>query len=213
MILIVGAGGHGQVVADVLRAARAEDPGAPSAMFVDDRPVRLETTIPGCKVAGRLDDVGEIPHDGVIVAIGDNAVRARLFARFEETGERFAIARHPRSILAEDVVVGEGTMMCAGVVVNTGTTIGRNVILNTAASVDHHTVVGDHVHIAPGVHMGGEVRIGEGALIGIGATILPRVSVGAWSTVGAGAVVTKDVPPGATVVGVPARVMSAGVTG
>jgi acetyltransferase-like isoleucine patch superfamily enzyme len=53
--------------------------------------------------------------------------------------------------------------------------------------------------------MGGDVRIGEGALIGIGAVVLPRVSIGAWSTVGAGAVVTKDVPAGTTVVGVPAR--------
>jgi acetyltransferase-like isoleucine patch superfamily enzyme len=55
------------------------------------------------------------------------------------------------------------------------------------------------------VHLGGEVRIGEGALIGIGAVVLPRVTVGAWSTVGAGAVVTSDVPPGVTVAGVPAR--------
>ena len=46
----------------------------------------------------------------------------------------------------------------------------------------------------------------EGALVGIGAIVLPRVRIGAWSTVGAGAVVTADVPPAVTVMGVPARV-------
>ena len=80
-----------------------------------------------------------------------------------------------------------------------------NTIVNTGATVDNHAAIGDHVHIAPGVHLGGQVRIGEGALVGIGAVVLPGVTIGAWSVVGAGAVVTADVPPGATVVGVPAR--------
>ena len=45
-------------------------------------------------------------------------------------------------------------------------------------------------------------------MIGTGAIILPRVRVGDGATVGAGAVVTRDVPPGVTVVGNPARVLS-----
>ena len=53
--------------------------------------------------------------------------------------------------------------------------------------------------------MGGEVVIEEGALVGIGAIVVPRTTIGAWATVGAGAVVIKPVPPGVTVVGVPAR--------
>ncbi len=47
----------------------------------------------------------------------------------------------------------------------------------------------------------------QGASIGTGATILGGVEIGARSLVGAGAVVTRDVPPGATVVGNPARVL------
>ena len=51
------------------------------------------------------------------------------------------------------------------------------------------------------------VAIGEGADIGVNAVILPGVTVGARSIVGAGAVVTGDVPPGAVVAGVPARLL------
>jgi acetyltransferase-like isoleucine patch superfamily enzyme len=96
-------------------------------------------------------------------------------------------------------------MICAGVIVNPGSVIGANVILNTACTVDHHNHIRDHSHIAPGVHTGGEVEIGIGALIGIGATVMPRRRVGAWSTVGAGALVQRDVPAETVVVGVPAQ--------
>lgn len=205
MILIVGAGGHGQVVADIFRAARAAGTPAGITAFLDDDVSLHGLMLAGSDVLGSVRQVGSFAHFRVIVAVGDNGGRARLFAALEAGGERFAVARHPRSILAEDVCVGDGTVICAGAVVNTGTAIGRNAIVNTGATIDHHSVIADHVHVAPGVHMGGEVRVGEGALIGIGAVVLPRVAIGAWSTVGAGAVVTGDVPPGVTVVGVPAR--------
>jgi sugar O-acyltransferase (sialic acid O-acetyltransferase NeuD family) len=212
MILIIGAGGHGQVVADIFRARNASRLVSDQVGFVDDDRARLGCRFVGSPVLGTLARIPEIPHDAVIVAVGDNATRSRVFLKCVEAGERLAIAEHPRCIVAEDAAIGPGSMLCAGAIVNTGAVIGRNVIVNTGATVDHHSIVGDHVHIAPGVHMGGEVVVDEGALVGIGAVVLPRVRIGAWSTVGAGAVVTADVPPGATVVGVPARVLPVAAT-
>jgi sugar O-acyltransferase (sialic acid O-acetyltransferase NeuD family) len=212
MILIIGAGGHGQVVADIFRARHASRLTSDHVGFVDDDRARRGCRFVGSPVLGTLAQVREIAHDAVIVAVGDNATRSRIFQESLEAGERIAIAEHPRSIVAEDVAIGAGSMLCAGAIVNTGAVIGRNVIVNTGATVDHHSVIGDHVHIAPGVHLGGDVVVDEGALVGIGAIVLPRVRIGAWSTVGAGAVVTADVPPGVTVVGVPARVLAVPAT-
>jgi acetyltransferase EpsM len=65
-------------------------------------------------------------------------------------------------------------------------------------------VVGDYVHIAV-AHLGGSACADEGAFLALGSVILPGLRVGAWATVGAGAVVTKDVAPGTIVVGAPAR--------
>jgi sugar O-acyltransferase (sialic acid O-acetyltransferase NeuD family) len=205
MILIVGAGGHGQVVADIFRARRAAGYAGELTMFLDDDAARLGLTLAGSRVAGPVDASRTIPHDAIIVAIGDNAARARTYERLAAQGARFAVAQHPSSVVAGDVPVGAGTMVCATAVVNTGSCIGRNVIINTGATVDHHTTIGDHVHIAPGVHMGGGVRVESGALVGIGAVVLPRIVIGAASVVGAGSVVTRDVAPGETVVGAPAR--------
>ena len=205
MILIIGSGGHGQVVADIFRARRRAGLTEIATAFLDDDPRRHRALLVGSRVLGGTALLATEPHDAVVVAIGDNQTRAQLFERLTINGEVLAVAEHPRSIVAEDVVVGAGAMICAGAVINTGSVIGANTIVNTAATVDHHASIGDHVHLAPGVHLGGEVRVGAGALIGIGAVVLPRVTVGAWSTVGAGAVVTCDVPPGTTVAGVPAR--------
>lgn len=209
-ILILGAGGHAQVVADILLRARdAGQPITPIGYLDDDASLHGKVLV-DLPVLGYTSSLGRIPHDAVIIAIGNNQIRKRLADELSAAGETFASARHPSAIIAPDVRIGSGVMICAGVVVNTGTVIGAHVILNTGCTVDHHNSIGSHAHIAPGVHTGGEVVIEEGVLVGIGATVAPRTSVGGWAVVGAGAVVTKPVPPGITVVGVPARPLQKG---
>jgi acetyltransferase EpsM len=210
-VLILGAaGGHAQVVADILSRAHEAGTNGQPVGFLDDNPSLAGTAIMGLPVLGAIAQLDESEHDAVIVAIGDNRTRARLFESVRARGERIVNAIHPAAVLAPDVRLGTGVMICAGVVVNTGTVIGDNVILNTGCTVDHHNHIGDHAHIAPGVHLGGDVTIGEGTLVGIGATVIPQRTVGDWSVIGAGSVVTKDIPDDAMAAGMPARVIRQG---
>jgi sugar O-acyltransferase (sialic acid O-acetyltransferase NeuD family) len=204
-VIILGAGDHGLVVADIL--FRAHDAGQATIPvgYLDEDEALLGSELLGLPVLGKTADLRSTPHDAVVVAIGNNRVRASLFRELSASGERMAIARHPTAVIAPGVPIGPGTMICAGAIVNPGSIVGANAILNTGCTIDHHNEIRDHVHIAPGVHLGGRVVVEEGALVGIGATVMPGRTVGAWATVGAGACVTRDVPEGLTVVGVPAR--------
>lgn len=205
-VLIIGAGGHGQVVADILLAMRAAGDEIQPVGFLDDNPGLARQSFLGLPVLGNVKDLGATPHDAVILALGDNVLRKRLFEHLLHAGEEFANAVHPSAVLAPGVVLEPGCMVCARVVANTGAVVRADSILNTGCIVEHHNVVGPHAHIAPGATLGGECAVDEGALVGIGATVLPRTRVGAWATIGAGAAVVRDIPARATALGVPAQV-------
>jgi sugar O-acyltransferase (sialic acid O-acetyltransferase NeuD family) len=206
-VLILGAGGHAQVVADILLRAGEAGAAVEPLGYLDDNPLLTGQFLLGLPVLGRMADLGRVAHDALVVAIGGNATRRRLFESLQKQGEQFTIARHPSAIIAPDVQIGQGVMVCAGVIINPGCTIGANAILNTGCTIDHHNRIGDHTHIAPGVHLGGEVQISEGGFVGIGAIVMPQRRVGSWSVVGAGAVVHRDIPTRVVAAGVPARVI------
>jgi len=204
-IVVMGASGHGQVVADILFQMWTKGREMEIVGFLDDNPELKGQRILGLPVLGCLADLPAIAHDCLALGIGDNCARARVYAELTQARKRFVTAIHPAAVLAPDVVVGAGAVLCAGAVANPGAKIGENAILNTCASIDHHCVLGPHAHIAPGAHLAGNVQVGEGAFMGVGSCAVPGVSIGAWSVVGAGAAVTCDVADKATFGGVPAR--------
>ena len=205
-ILIVGAGGQGRVVADaLLQTRRAGDAGRAVGFLDADEDLHGRTQL-GIPIIGGMEALGTVAHDAVVVAIGDNATRRLVTLSAEVRDRQLITVRHPASIVAPDVVIDAGTMISANATIVTGTRVGRGCIVNTGCVIDHDSTIGDWAHVAPRAVLGGQVTIGTGALVGIGAIVMPGCRVGAGATVGAGAVVTADVPPGAVVVGVPARV-------
>ncbi|MEZ5319732.1 MAG: NeuD/PglB/VioB family sugar acetyltransferase [Vicinamibacterales bacterium] len=205
-ILIIGAGGQGRVVADALRASHEAGGAAHAVGFLDADPALHGRTPLGLPIIGGMDALVTVPHDAIVVAIGDNATRRRAALSPALRDRPMAVVRHPASLAAPDVVIDPGTMISAGAILVTGVRVGRGCIINTGCVIDHDSVIGDWTHVAPRAVLGGDVTIGAGVLVGIGSTVMPGRRVGDGAIVGAGAVVTSDVPPGAVVVGVPARV-------
>lgn len=195
---IIGAGGHGKVVAEL-----AELLSERIASFVDAN--EAITKLWEYPVVATFPE----KNNRAVIAIGDNRVRKAISSVFEA---QYVSLLHPFSQISPRSTIGEGTVVIGGVVINAAARIGKHVIINTNSSVGHDACLEDFVHIAPNVAIAGYVHIGEGTFIGMGASILPGVQIGKWCVIGAGAVVLQNVPDGATVVGNPAKVIGNEVT-
>lgn len=204
-VLVVGAGGHARVCLEVLEECGFEVVGCLSRDGSSTGSLPVPVLGPDSELERRI----EAGQRSVFVAVGDNRARLGLWNRVQRAGGELVTAVSPAATCSRSAVLGPGTVLMPGAIVNAGAQIGHAVIINTNASVDHDCVLGDGVHVAPGVALAGGVRLGRGVFIGVGASIVPGVRIGDYATVGAGAVVLEDVEPGATVAGVPARIIDA----
>lgn len=198
-LVIIGASGHGKVVADI-----AKKTGYEQIIFLDDNESLMKCG--GYTVAGKCCSFAEYDCD-IFVAIGNPVIREKFLNELAQNGKNVPILIHPNASIAEHVEIGKGTVIVAGAVVNPGTVIGKGCIINTGASVDHDCALADYVHVSVGAHVAGSVKIGERTWVGAGATVSNNVSICADCMIGAGAVVVKAIYEKGTYIGIPARKM------
>ena len=201
-MLILGAGGHGHVVAETAQTMNSDI----EIAFLDDNANISNSRWP---ILGPLATAfaGALlrNYSFAFCGLGDNKKRALWHKKLAEFGYETPSLIHSNAWISPTARVGKGTIICAGVVINARTTIGDNAILNTSCSIDHDCQIGWGAHVAPGSHLAGRVFVGNGVFIGAGATIIQDVSIGENSCIGAGAVVLNNIPPNSLAFGVPAK--------
>ena len=207
-VYILGAGGHGRVVLELIRCLRYEVAG-----FTDPDRELWGKEIQGIPVIGGDDEIIKKSTEGLALAmglggVGDNGPRMKLYQSLSSMGFIFPCFFHSSAMVSESAGLGNGTVVMAGAVVQAGCLLGENVIINTGALVDHDCRIEDHAHIAPGAVLSGGVSIGCGAHIGTGAVVIQNIKIGEGALVAAGAVVVKDVAAGEKVMGIPAKARS-----
>ncbi len=215
LFAIYGASGCGRGVMPLARAhCHAHNIALEQLVFIDDGRISDEVN---CHRVLTFAEFMAQPADRrfVNLAIADSRVRERLAHKCAENGVLPWTIRAEASQIYDDVVLGDGAIICAYVTLTSNIRIGRHFHANLYSYVEHDCVIGDFVTFAPGVHCNGNVEIGDHAYIGAGALIRQGkpgqpLRIGAGAVVGMGAVVTKDVPPGVTVVGNPARRLEKG---
>ncbi|GJQ29552.1 MAG: acetyltransferase [Phycisphaerae bacterium] len=197
-VVLIGGGGHALVVAEALGES-AEVVG-----FFDDAPDAPLRARFGYERLGPLNAIPPEIEAYFMLAVGDLALRRRLLAGPLGGARTFGITHRTASVSAS-AGVGRGVFIAPHAVVHAFATVGDHAIINTGAIVEHECVLGENVHVAPGAVLGGNVSVGRDTLVGLGSRVLPGVRIGVGCVIGAGAVVIRDVPDGATVVGVPGR--------
>lgn len=195
-LVIIGAGGHGKVIADL-----ALKNGYTDIAFVDDNAVGecLGYPIIGTgETAEHLDD----GKTDFVIAVGNNEVRKKIA---ELHNVNWVSLVHPSAQIGTNVNIGIGTVVMAGAIINSCATVGKHCIINSCAVVEHDNMIEDYVHISPNAALGGTVRVGEKTHIGIGATVKNNIEICENCTIGAGAVVVKNIREPSTYIGIPAK--------
>jgi acetyltransferase-like isoleucine patch superfamily enzyme len=133
-------------------------------------------------------------------------------------GARLTTGHHV--VIREENYLGDDVSIWTNSVVDYGCRIGSRVKVHSNCYVAQYTVIDDDAFLAPGVTIANDLyprvpgsrtfmtgpHIGRGARIGVNVTLLPFVRIGDNAMIGAGSVVTRDVPDNAVVYGSPARV-------
>jgi len=141
-----------------------------------------------------------------------NLITRDSLTRFEtskflaNSGCQFTNLIHP-SVDLTMVEIGVGNYIQEGCILQAGVRIGNNSSTGALVHVGHESTIGNSVFLAHGCCISGLVHIEDGVFMGTNATVLPRLTIGRWATIGAGAVIIDDVPDYATVVGNPAKII------
>lgn len=199
-LIIIGAGGHGKVVADIAIAMNKWQ----SIAFLDgDKSIK---TCMGLPVIGEpTEAVKHKDNADFFVAIGNNAMREKIQEQLESEGISVVSLVHPSAIIGSEVKIGHGSAIMPNVVINSSSVIGKSCIINTRSSLDHDNLLGDYVHISPGASLAGTVKVGKGSWLGIGSIVSNNINICSGCKLGAGAVVVKDITESGTYAGVPIR--------
>lgn len=199
-VIIIGASGHGKVVADTILQSGDHVYG-----FLDDN-LELGDSFIGFPVLGTVDRFENYPDAKFVVAIGNAKIRESIVEKL--AGVSWYTAIHPRAVISSlDTSIGEGTVVMADAVINAGTKIGNHCIINTGAVVEHDNRIEDFVHVSVGAKLAGTVHVGKGTWIGIGATVRNNVEICEECMIGAGAVVITNIKKNGVYIGIPAEKM------
>ena len=202
-LVIIGARGHGKVVADIAWNLKKYQ----KIIFLDDDDTLKDSM--GIPVVGKSTEIYKYADSSeVFVAVGSADVRKRLMEHLQNMGAEIPVLVHPQAVVGIGVSLGEGTAVMAGAVINPDVTVGKGCIINTCVSVDHDCVIGDYTHIAVGAHLAGNVRVGEEVWVGAGVTVKNNIDICDNCVIGAGAVVVKNIKSAGTYIGVPADRMA-----
>ena len=204
-IIIVGAGGFGREVYTWAGQMMAGDPTRTIAGFLDANSNALDGFQAAVPILGDPATYAPRPEDQFVCAIGAPAVKMKIAESLRNRGAWFVNVVHPTAIVGRNCELGEGAIVCPFVVVTDHVKLGDFVTLNLHAGVGHDAVLGDGTTLSPHCEVTGGARLGRGVFAGTHACVLPRVSVGDFAVLGAGSVVMRDVPPGTTVIGTPAK--------
>jgi len=211
-LVILGAGGNATVIASAVEDIIAVGGNYEILGYLDDMKEKGEV-INNYPVLGIIPDASSYLEDKDIMFVYSLLTAKKVDERIDKLMklnlpiERFATLVHPQATVSRYSSLGKGVVIMPGVVVSPNVSIGNFVLIYANSLIGHDSILEDYCFIANCVSTGSTVVVKKGAYLGSNSSVREKIAIGENSLVGLGAVVLKDVPPGSTVVGNPAKVL------
>ena len=208
-VVIFGAGGFARETLWVFRDANEENKEWEILGFIDEKEENHGKVLCDLPILGGFEWFVDNKYNDVfaICAVGSPQIKKKMVEKANDIRLKFCSVIHPSAKMSKYIDVGKGTIITAGNILTTQIKIGNHVIINLDCTIGHDSIIEDYCTILPGCHISGNVHLREGVDLGTGAVIVQEVTIGAWTIIGAGAVVVKDIPSNVTAVGIPAKVI------
>ena len=205
-LVLYGAGALAREIVDALQRLNAHGTAIELQASIVEPGIDAPETFRGRPVVRDLRSFAGDASLRFVVALGEPGPRARAVAHLRaEIGAQFTSVIDPGVLVGASSRIGAGAVILGHSSITADARLGEHVLVNPGCTVAHDDVLDDFATLSPGVHLAGHVRVEEGAFLGTGACVIPRIRIGAHAVVGAGAVVIRNVAPGQTVFGNPAR--------
>ena len=202
-VLIISAGGFGRTVCKMAGEDPANGRDWRIKGFLESRPeVAARAPLP---VLGDPLTYQARSDEQYICALGDPRQRRRFAAPLVAQGATF-LSLGTGLIDYYSVRMGQGCLFEQWVRTGVDVELGDFVLVQSTTVIGYEVKIGSYVSIGSFVFIGGRAEIDDDVVIHPHATILPGVKIGAGAVIGAGSVVIKNVPPGVTMIGNPAKV-------
>lgn len=209
-LVIVGAGDFGREVTWLVERINAQNPTWELLGFVDDNAALKGQTVDSYPVLGSVAWLETVTEEMYVVcSIGTGRIRKQVMEQVLKNPHlHSATLVDPAAIIGRDVRVEPGCVVCAGTVLTVSIYMKAHTILNLNCTIGHDTVLGSYCTVHPGSNLSGKVRVGACTDIGTGTKIIQGLTVCSGCTLGAGAVVVRDITEPGVYAGVPARRIS-----
>ena len=138
-----------------------------------------------------------------LIAVGNPNDRYNISLKLPPNTKYFTYIDKNAILLDSNIIIGEGSIICAGCILTTNITIGKHAHLNLQTTIGHDTIIGDYFTTAPGAKISGNCTINNRVYVGTNASVKEKINIIDSVTIGLNSGVVKNITEPGIYVGTP----------